>query len=75
MVLQYTVYAVMMPFFGMGGDQLADSWLGESGMGDTERARGDDGTVEMSNLVMHRQWFLYQFDQMMEKEERGKNIY
>ena len=45
------MYAVMMPFFGMGGDQLADSWLGEPGTGDTERARGDDGTVEMGNAV------------------------
>ena len=41
----------MMPFFGMGGDQVAVSWLGEPGMGDTENTRGDDGTVEMSNAV------------------------
>jgi hypothetical protein len=41
----------MMPFFGVGGDQAADSWLGEPGIGDTENARGSDGTIEMSNLV------------------------
>ena len=45
------MYAVMMPFFGVGGDQAADSWLGEPGIGDTENARGSDGTIEMSNLV------------------------
>ena len=43
------MYAVMIPFFGMGGDQLANSWLCEPGMGNTEKARGDDGTVEISN--------------------------
>ena len=46
------MYAVMMPFFGSGGDQVANSWLGEPGMGDTENARGNDGTMEMSNLVI-----------------------
>ena len=45
-MLQYTVYAVMMPFFGMGGDQLASSWLGEPGMVDKEKANGDDGTAK-----------------------------
>ena len=44
-MLQYTVYAVMMPFFGMGGDQLADSWL-EPETVDTEGFRGDDGATE-----------------------------
>ena len=44
-MLQYTVYAMMMPFFGMGGDQVADSWLDEPGTVDTERFRGDDGAV------------------------------
>ena len=39
------MYAVILPFFGMGGDQLADSWLGEPGTVDTERFRGDDGAV------------------------------
>ena len=42
----FIVYAMMMPFFGMGEDQLADSWLGEPETVDTERASGDDGTVE-----------------------------
>ena len=40
------MYAMMMPFFGMGGDQLADNWLGEPGTVDTESVRGDDGAVE-----------------------------
>ena len=40
------MYAMTMPFFSMGGDQLADSWLGEPGTVDTERFRGDDGAVE-----------------------------
>ena len=44
-VVQYAVYAVMMPFFGMGGDQRADSWLGEPGTVDTEKLSGDDGTA------------------------------
>ena len=30
-VLQYTVYAVMMPFLGMGGVQVAVNELGEPG--------------------------------------------
>ena len=49
------MYAMMMPFFGMGGDQLADSWLDESGTVDTEGASGDDGTVEtiISMKQMH----------------------
>ena len=42
----------MMPFFDIGGDQVADSWLGEPGMGDTENTKGNDGTIEMSNLVI-----------------------
>ena len=60
------MYAVMMPFFGMGGDQVADSWLGEPGMGDTENSIGNDGTIEMSNLVNVRYYFLYKFYQMIE---------
>ena len=40
------MYAMMMPFFGMGGDQLADSLLGEPGTVDTKRFRGGDGAVE-----------------------------
>ena len=39
------MYAVMMPFFGMGGDHRADSWSGEPGTGDTENVIGVDGTV------------------------------
>ena len=40
------MYAMMMPFFGLGEDQLTDSWLGEPETLDTERVSGDDGTVE-----------------------------
>ena len=58
-VLQYTVYAVMMPFFGMGGDHRADSWLGEPGTVDTEKFNGGDGTVDgrlqiQVFLIMHK---------------------
>ena len=42
-VLQYTVYEVMMPFCCMGGDHIADSWLGEPGTVDTLKLTGDDG--------------------------------
>ena len=48
-VLQYTVYAVMMPFFGMGGNHRADSWFGEPGTVDTEKFNGDDGTANIRN--------------------------
>ena len=44
------MYAVMMPFFGMGGDHRADSWLGEPGTVDTEKFNGDDGAVK-SNVL------------------------
>ena len=40
------MYAVMMPFFGMGGVHRADSWLGEPGTVDTETLAGDDGAVD-----------------------------
>ena len=55
------MYAMMMPFFGMGEDQLADSWLGEPGTVDTERASGDDGTVEtiISMKHMHQHSMTY----------------
>ena len=44
-VLQYTVYAVTMPFFGMGGAQLAKSWFGEPGTEATKMFNGADGTA------------------------------
>ena len=48
------MYAVMMPFFGMGGDHRADSWLGEPGTVDTEKFTGDDGTVyQMLNMSIN----------------------
>ena len=46
-VLQYTVYAVMIPFFGMGADQLAERAVGNPATGDSVKL-GDDGTEEMS---------------------------
>ena len=39
------MYAVMMPFFGMGGVHRADSWLGEPGTVDTDKCNGGDGAV------------------------------
>ena len=44
----------MMPFFGMGGGQLADSWLGEPGTVDTERFRGDDGAANKTKCTKKR---------------------
>ena len=43
-MLQYTVYAVMIPFFGMGTDQLAERAVGESGTGDNKKFEGVEGT-------------------------------
>ena len=54
-MLQYTLYAMMMPFAVMGGDQLADSWLGEPGIVDTKRFRGDDGAVEGKRTVVKQE--------------------
>ena len=51
----------MMPFFGMGEDQLADSWLGVPETVDTERASGDDGTVEKIDLMKHMHLQFEQF--------------
>ena len=53
----------MMPFFGIGEDQLADHWLGEPGTMDRERASGDDGTVEtiisMKHMYLHSITYTY----------------
>ena len=38
----------MIPFLGMGTDQLADSRVGEPVTGDKEKFWGDDGTVNIS---------------------------
>ena len=43
-VLQYTVYPVMIPFLGMGTDQLAERAVGEPGTGDSKKFEGVDGT-------------------------------
>ena len=37
--------AVMIPFLGIGTDQLADSTVGEPGTGDNEKSMTEDGTV------------------------------
>ena len=34
----------MIPFLGMGADQLADSCVGEPATGDSAKFEGDDGT-------------------------------
>ena len=34
----------MIPFFGMGADQLADSCVGEPATGGNAKFEGDDGT-------------------------------
>ena len=39
----------MIPFLGMGTDQLADSWVGEPATGDREKFWGDDGTVKIES--------------------------
>ena len=36
----------MIPFLGMGIDQLADSSVGEPATADREKVCGDDGTIE-----------------------------
>ena len=46
-VLQYTEYPVMIPFLGMGRDQLAERAVGDPGTGDSVKL-GEDGTEKMS---------------------------
>ena len=43
-VLQYTVYPVMIPFLGMGTDQLAERAVGDPRIGNNVKFKGDDGT-------------------------------
>ena len=43
-VLQYTVYTVMIPFLGMGADQLAERAVGDPGTGDSVKLNGEVGT-------------------------------
>ena len=43
-VLQYTVYAVMIPFLCMGTDQLAESKFEKPETEDNEMLMGDEGT-------------------------------
>ena len=45
------MYAVMMPFFGMGGDHRADSWLGDPGTVDKENLKGDVGAVNQKLAI------------------------
>ena len=39
----------MIPFLGMGTDQLADSWVGEPATEDREKFWGDDGTAKIKS--------------------------
>ena len=39
----FTVYPVMIPFLGMGTDQLAESKVGEPRTGDSVKFEGEDG--------------------------------
>ena len=44
----------MMPFFGMGEDHRADSWLGDVATVDKEKLNGDGGAVnQMLNIKIH----------------------
>ena len=45
-VLQYTVYAVMMPFFGMGGAQTIKSWFGDPDKEVDKMSSGGDGAAK-----------------------------
>ena len=45
-MLQYTVYAVMIPFFGMGTDQLAERVVGKPGTENNVKLGGDEETEE-----------------------------
>ena len=48
------MYAVMMPFFGMGGDHRADSWLGDPGTVNRENVKSDDGAENQRlNINFH----------------------
>ena len=44
----YASMVAIVPLGGMGGDQLADSWLGEPGTVDTERFIGGDRSATKS---------------------------
>ena len=50
-MLQYTVYAVMIPFLGMGTDQLAERAVGKPGTENNVKLRGDDETDEKAHAV------------------------
>ena len=55
------MYPVIIPFFGMGADQLAERAVGDPGTGDSVNV-GDDGTEKMSAVVFiywHRQIFQF----------------
>ena len=45
-VLQYTVYAVMMPFFGIGGAQTIKSWFCDPDKEVNKMLSGGDGTAK-----------------------------
>ena len=48
-VLQYTVYPMMIPFLGMGTDQLAESKVGDPRILDSVKLEGEDGTEGKNN--------------------------
>ena len=48
------MYAVMMPFFGMGGDHRAESWLGEPGTVDTENFNEEGTENEMLKKIKRK---------------------
>ena len=50
-MLQYTVYAVMIPFLGMGTDQLAERVVGKPGTENNVKLGGDDETDEKAHAV------------------------
>ena len=53
-VLQYTVYALMIPFLCMGADQLADRAVGEPGTDENETFKHDDGTEIKKSYNGHK---------------------
>ena len=52
-VLQYTVYAVMMPFLGMGGVQTMKSWFGEPEIDPSTTLCGGEGTTDKYILISY----------------------
>ena len=51
-MLQYTVYAVMMPFFGISAFQLDDRAVGRLKTGDSEKFNGEDGAENENTIIV-----------------------